>query len=259
MNKIKSFFLLTIISAVVNPLSAQNLDSLLGVWNNKSQPDSNRVQAYKDYVWYGYIDSKPDSAAILAEALHDYAKKHKYPKASASGYGLQGHAHYLLGNYPRALEYHEKSLAIREEIGDKESIANSLFAIGTIYFGQGDYPRALECFKKALAIREEIGDKLNTANMLGNIGNNYYFLADYPRALEYLKKGLAVHEEIGNKDGIAHVLAGIGIIYLSQVDYPRALEYLEKARSINEETGNKPFLAGNLGKLSLLRRGISAR
>jgi adenylate cyclase len=226
-----------------------NLDSLLGVWNNKSQPDSNRVQAYNDYVWYGYIDSKPDSAAILAEALHAYAKKHKYPKASAKGYGLQGHANHRQGNYPLALEYHQKSLAIREEIGDKKDIASSLNAIGIIYFGQGDYPRVLGYLEKTLVIQEEIGDKNGMANSLGNIGTIYLNQSNYPRALEYFKKGLAIHEEIGNKNGMAHVLNGIGLIYHSQADYPRALKYWRKARAINEATGNKPSLTQNLGNI----------
>ena len=124
--------------------NAQNLDSLLGVWNNKSQPDSNRVQAYKDYIWKGYLFSKPDSAAILAEALHGYAKKHKYPKASATGYNLQGIANAVQGNHPRALEYYEKCLAINEEFGDKNGIADNLGNIGNIYYLQY-CPGCLRC------------------------------------------------------------------------------------------------------------------
>ena len=44
------------------------------------------------------------------------------------------------GNYTRAMEYHEKSLAIEEEIGNKQGVANSLTYIGEIYFNQGNYP-----------------------------------------------------------------------------------------------------------------------
>lgn len=85
-------------------VSAQtNLDSLLRVWNNKSQPDSIRVEAYKGYIQYGYLYSKPDSAEVMTEALNIYAKKYQYPKASTNGYNIQGLANWIRGNYPYEL------------------------------------------------------------------------------------------------------------------------------------------------------------
>jgi hypothetical protein len=51
---------------------AQKLDSLWHVWQDQEQPDSSRVQAYYDYIWNGFLYSHPDSAFMLAEALHDY-------------------------------------------------------------------------------------------------------------------------------------------------------------------------------------------
>ncbi|MEZ4687766.1 MAG: tetratricopeptide repeat protein [Bacteroidia bacterium] len=51
------------------------------------------------------------------------------------------------GNYPRALEYYQNSLAIKEELGDQKGIAGGLVNIGIIYYGQGNYPRALEYYK----------------------------------------------------------------------------------------------------------------
>jgi hypothetical protein len=54
------------------PAQAQKLDSLWHVWQDQEQPDSSRVQAYYDYIWNGFLYSHPDSAFMLAEALHDY-------------------------------------------------------------------------------------------------------------------------------------------------------------------------------------------
>ncbi len=54
--------------------NAQNLDSLLGVWNDQSQPDSNRVNAYYDYIWQGHLFSNPDTVEVLTKALHQYSQ-----------------------------------------------------------------------------------------------------------------------------------------------------------------------------------------
>lgn len=227
-------------------VAAQNLDSLYTVWQDPSEPDSSRVTAYNKYIWNGHLFSRPDSAAVLAEALHIYAKAHNYPKAAATGYNLQGIANHTLGNYPRALEYFEMSLEIREELGDKHGVAFSLNNMGNIYAGQGNYLRALKYYEKALAIQEELGDKHGIANSLGNIGIIYKTQGNFPRALEYNEKALAIEEEIEHNWCIASSLGNIGIIYKDQGNYPRALEYYEKSLALNEELGDKQGIALNL-------------
>ncbi|MCB9343408.1 MAG: tetratricopeptide repeat protein [Lewinellaceae bacterium] len=233
----KETFLFIIISMLGLSLKAQNPDSLYALWQDQTQADSMRVQAYEDYISNEYLYSWPDTAAILAEALHAYAKKQHYPKASATGYNLQGIANYVQGNYPQALEYFQKSLAIKEELGDKMGIAKNLNNIGLIYMNQGNTPRALEYLQKSQAIKEELGDKKGIAVILNNIGLIYHDQGNYPRALEYYQKSQAIKEELGDKKGIAGGLVNIGIIYYSQGNYPRALEDYQKSLTIFEELG----------------------
>lgn len=180
---------------------AQNLDSLYSVWQDQSQTDSNRVTAYIYYIFKGYLFSRPDTAVILADALHTFAKAQQYPKASAKAYNLQGIANDVQGSYPRALEFYQKSLVIYEEIGDKNGISSSLGNMGSIYIYQGNYPLALEYYQKSLAIQEEIGDKTGIASSMGNIGSIYIYQDNNPRALEYYQKSLAIKEEIRLPDG----------------------------------------------------------
>jgi len=156
------------------------------------------------------------------------------------------------GNYPRALEYYIKGLAIREESGDKNGIAVSLSNIGKIYSDQDDYPRALEYYEKCLAISEEIGNKFGIANSLNNIGSNYSNQGNYPLGLEYHEKSLAVYEEIEDKRGIALSLSNIGVIYSNQGNYPRALEYHEKSLAVSEEIGDKFSISASLNYIGLL-------
>jgi adenylate cyclase len=234
-------------------VSAQtNLDSLLRVWNNKSQPDSIRVEAYKDYIQYGYLYSKPDSAALLAEALQIYAKQYKYPMASGHGYRLQGAASEVMGNFTLALQFLEKSLAIEYKINNKKGIAGSLHNIGNIYHRQGDYPVALEYYQKARVVNQEQGNKKWLLFNLQGIGQIYIDQGNYPRALEHFQECIEIQEELGNKQGLKSNLNNMGIIYFQQGNYPKALEYFEKTLRVNEELGDEMGIAGVLGNIGMI-------
>ncbi len=245
-----------LIFAIVLGLStsaqAQYLDSLYTVWKDQRQPDSIRVAAYTEYIWDGYLDSQPDTAAILAEALHVFAEARNYPGASAKGYNLQGIAYHNQGDYLNALAFYQKCLAINERIGDQKGIAGSLNNIGLIYREQGNNLRALEYYQRSLAIFEVIGEKKGLGNSLNNIGNIYGSQRNYPRALEYYTRSLAVREEMRDDRRIAASLNNFGVIYEEQGDTARALEYYRKSLAVSERTGDKNGMAASLNNIGVI-------
>ena len=103
------------------------------------------------------------------------------------------------GDYPKALEYHLKALAIREKaLGqDHPDVAMSYNNIGIVYSYQGDYPRSLEYHLKALSIWEKVLGQghPNVATSYNNIGSVYYNQGDNPKALECFLKALAIWEK----------------------------------------------------------------
>ncbi|MBK8658484.1 MAG: tetratricopeptide repeat protein [Bacteroidetes bacterium] len=163
----------------------------------------------------------------------------------AADTGNIGQVHINLSDFPRALEYHTRSLAINEEIGNKAGVAANSANIGIVYGNLSDLPRALEYMTKALTINEEVGNKLGVAMATGNIGNVYNGIPDYPRALEFYSKALAMDEDIGHKIGVARNTGNIGNVHYSLSNYPLALEYLTKALALTEEIGNKNGVANN--------------
>jgi adenylate cyclase len=225
---------------------AQNLDSIYTLWQDASQTDSARVANYVQFIRDGYLYSDPDSAILLAEALHSFARLRNYPRAAAEGYVKQGIANTVLGNYPRALSCFEKALVLMEKTENEQGVATCMNSIGNIHFEQGNYTLALEYYQKTLAIDEALGDKQNIASDLNNIGSIYADQADYPRALEFFEKAMAIHEEIGNQLGIAYSLNNIGIISSYQGNFNRALEYQQKSLAIREEYEDEQGIAYTL-------------
>jgi len=116
-------------------------------------------------------------------------------------------------------------------------------------FGKSEFPEALSYFSKSLALAIQVDDKSNAAKALNNMGVIYWYLSDFPKAIEHYFKAMQMHEQLGNKDEVAIALGNIGIVYNSQGDYAKALEYMIKGNAIDEELGNQTGIASNLGNI----------
>jgi tetratricopeptide (TPR) repeat protein len=66
-----------------------------------------------------------------------------------------------------------------------------------VYSEQGDYAKALECYNKSLAIREKVLglEHPSVATTYNNIGIVNRCQGDYAKALEYFGKSLAIREK----------------------------------------------------------------
>ena len=157
--------------------SAVNLDSLWGVWNDKTQSDTNRLKAMDKIAFRGYLFSQPDSAFYFAQMEYDLAEAIGNKKYMAAALYTQGVSFYFQSDYVKAIDHYTRSLKISEELEDKSGIANSLNNIGLIYQNQGSYDKSLSYYQQSLEIKEEIGDKKGIATSLNNIGIVFYYIA----------------------------------------------------------------------------------
>ena len=96
--------------------------------------------------------------------------------------------------------YSTRSLKIKEEIGDKSGIVQSLLNIGLVYQKKGEYDKALDYYSRSLKIFEELGDKMGMGYSLINIGIVCLKKAVYDKAAEHLEKSIAIQMEIENKE-----------------------------------------------------------
>ncbi|MDC8003709.1 adenylate/guanylate cyclase domain-containing protein [Aureisphaera galaxeae] len=236
----KKYSLLVGFLLLWNLVGAQTpLDSLLTVWEDTARPDSVRIYAYRDYIWDGYLYSKPDSALVLSDSLYEFSMASGYKKGIASVLNMQGFTHFMQGDYIKALSHHQRSLKIRKEIGDKRGIASSLNNIGLIYVERNNYTKALNHYMQSLKIKEEIGDKRGISVTLNNIGSIYNNQEAYDKALDCYKRSMAIKEEIGDQRGIAVSLVNIGQIYSQQGDQTSALDYYGRALEMAESMSDK--------------------
>ena len=57
-----------------------------------------------------------------------------------------GNAYHSLGDFQRAIEYHEKHLSIAKDVGDKAGEGSAYGNLGNAYYSLGDFQPALECY-----------------------------------------------------------------------------------------------------------------
>jgi len=145
-----------------------------------------------------------------------------------------------------AADYHERSLRIREELGSKPDIAASFNNLGNIYVLKGEMERALEYHERSLKIREELGNKQGIAMSLLNVGSIEQKIGNLTKALEYYRRSLETYEELGIGYMIALALNNIGSVYQMKGDLDQALEYHRRSLGIREELGLKQELALSL-------------
>ena len=226
-----------------NSKAQVNLDSLWGVWNDKTQPDTSRLKAMKSIAWDGYLFSQPDSAFYFAQMGYDLAEARNNKKWMAILLNTQGVSFYIRGDYESSFDYYNNSLKISEKNKDKQCIASSLSNIGIIYDIQGDFAKAIDYYTRSLKIREEFGDNNGIADCLNNIGVIYRQQGETTKAIDYFKRSLKIKEQIGNQNDIALLLMNIGNIYKMQGNAQKAMDYYTRSLKLKEKIGDKKGIA----------------
>lgn len=247
-------------------------DSLWNVWTNNAQHDTARLEAIKKFAWEGYLFSLPDSAFYFAQLEYDFATKRNLKKYQADALNTQGASFFIKTDYAKSIEYHTRSLKIREEINDKKGIAASLGNIGNIFKDQGDatnnrkekgilYNNAIKYHNKGLKIKQQINDQLGIAASLSNLGIAYrslgYIETDtiqkenfYKQALSCQEKSLEIQQSSSNLRAIANNHSNIGMVYtsLSEIEknknkrnefYKKSIDSFIKSLEIFQKIGNQ--------------------
>ncbi|MCC6282518.1 MAG: tetratricopeptide repeat protein, partial [Saprospiraceae bacterium] len=254
----KKAYLLVFLSVATRVLVAQvNTDSLWGVWNDTSRPDTTRLWAIQHMAW-NIMFTDPDSGAVLAKLELDFAEKRGDKWWQGKALNVIGTTYNLKGEYAAALAGYQKALVAMTEATEvgaadqKRGIAAICSNMGLIYRSMGDGSKALEYFQKDLALQEERGDQEGVANAYNNIGNVYDDQSNNARALEYYQKGLALQQALNDEPGIATSCNNIGNVYLNQGAHDQALEFYNKALDLRRKLKDQRGIAIALANIGLV-------
>ncbi|MCA9648437.1 MAG: serine/threonine protein kinase [Myxococcales bacterium] len=176
------------------------------------------------------------------------------PAVEADVLNASGVVLFRQGVLDRALSYHQRALAIREqELGpDHPDVAHSLNNIGLVLFRQRELDQALVHHRRALAIREQgLGPHHpHVAYSLSNIGSVLIEKGELDEALAHYQRALTIREEGLGPDHpeVAGMLAKTATLLLARGELPRARAYHRRALEIRERSlgPNHPDVATSL-------------
>jgi tetratricopeptide (TPR) repeat protein len=191
--------------------------SLLYIKSIKHIPKSDRNSKFQNIEAF-HIEEESDLASTFFNSL--------------------GQQFSFVGNYEKAVEYHEKSLAIRLKVHRDQHplIGVSYNNLGSVWGKKGEYDKAIEYHEKSLAIRLKVyGDQHSSIGIsYNNLGLAWREKGEYEKAIEYYEKSLAIRFKIqGNHHpSIAVIYNNLGSAWRNIGEYDKALQYLEKSLEI---------------------------
>ena len=154
-------------------------------------------------------------------------------------YNRIGLAYFNKGEYDKAIEYDEKSLALYLGAGgpDDPNVALNYNNIGLAYTQKGEYDKAIGYFEKTLALYFKIlgPEHPEVATTYNQLGLAYFKTGEYDRAVECNEKALAIrlkafdpeHPYVGMSYG------NLGSLYAKKGMTAKAMDYLLKAKEIH--------------------------
>jgi CHAT domain-containing protein len=157
------------------------------------------------------------------------SKEIKDRRGEGKALGDMGIVYHALGEYDQAIAYEEQRLSISQEIKDRRGEGQALSNLGIIYHTLGDYNKVIEYQQQYLTISREIKNPLGEEQALGNLGGAYYFLGDYPKAIDFYEKSLAIAWNIRESQMANKIRSNLGLVYFQMKDYKKAMELYERA------------------------------
>ncbi|MFM7855089.1 MAG: tetratricopeptide repeat protein, partial [Flammeovirgaceae bacterium] len=168
---------------------------------------------------YALMDlGKNEEAVKVLSSILDIAERNQWrdPKIKTHIKFIlnnAGLAHNHLGNYDKALQYHYRSLLLREQEGDKKSISTALNNLGNVFSYLKDYKKAIEYFQQAIDMKKEIGDRSNLDRILINLGTSYSNIEEFKSAIDKFNEGFAVCHPNCTDNTRRDGLLGLGSAY----------------------------------------------
>lgn len=140
-----------------------------------------------------------------------------------------------------------------EEQGDAKSINSILNNLSVLYNSNGDYDRALEYNLELIKNAISQDDKVNLASGYSNRAINLHEKGREDSVLIYQLKALKLYHQLNDKNNIARQSSNIGAIYRRQKKFTEAESYLAAALEMYEEIGQVKPQSNVLVSLGRLR------
>jgi len=194
----------------------------------------------EDWLWLRFRHEASAQWSEALRVLEELWREDLPPSLEGTLANDLGLLYHAKGEWERAIEYLERSLAILEKEGNEVEMANTYNSLGSVYQNKGEWERAIEYYERSLAIDEKVGDEHGMAPTLNNLGLVYQARGEWEQAIECYERSLAIREKMGDERGMAISCNNMAMLYRDQGWLEEAIPLIEKSLQILERIGDKP-------------------
>ncbi len=145
-----------------------------------------------------------------------------------------------------ALKHFEHSLALREELGIKHEIAESLGRmVWILCIFKGELDRALKYAERGLTLTKESNKTYYIAESLYAMALVQSFKGELDHSIRFFEQSFELFKELNNKMRMADARHNLCIDYKKRGELDRALECIEQSMTLNRELGRFKLLTSN--------------
>ncbi|MES2762832.1 MAG: tetratricopeptide repeat protein [Bacteroidota bacterium] len=215
-------------------LNAINRDSLWNVFNDKTLPDTIRIDACDELRMF-YDESNADSSLIVSKIMFEFSKGMKIEKWHARAFFGLGYSYFGVGKYRDAITYYEGAIAIYKKIKRNSGLANCYNNIGLAHLRMGEYEQAFDIYLKAQNLYHMIKDTTKKAQIINQLAMVRDYQGRWMESLDLYYEALKVFEDSKNKYGQSVILLNIATIYDQMKDEKKAHEILIRSLNLKKE------------------------
>jgi two-component system NarL family sensor kinase len=192
-----------------------------------------------------------DSSAIFinrALLIKAFANNHEF---LAHCFTTRGQIFRRKKQLEQSVQAYLQAIVHFEKDNNKDGVAECYTGIAILYVGKPDYNQAINYHNKALKIRRELGLTLEESMTLGNIGIVKMRQKKYKEALAYHYLSLKVIEKLNDPARTAFIYNDLGATYLALKQPLKAIPLLQKSIKIRNEINEiveLPYTLNYLGE-----------
>jgi tetratricopeptide (TPR) repeat protein len=156
------------------------------------------------------------------------------------------------GRLGEAEDWYTKSLAIKEDLGNRPGMAVTYHNLGAIVQDRGRLEEAEDWYTKSLAIEEDLGNRLGMAGSYHQLGVVAQERGRLEEAEDWYTKALAIEEDLGNRPYMASSYHELGRVAQKRGRLEEAEDWYTKALAIDADLGDRMAMAKTLAQTGLL-------
>jgi tetratricopeptide (TPR) repeat protein len=163
-----------------------------------------------------------------------------------------GSVYQAKGEWDKAIDYYQRSLAIHEKLGDEHGMSIIFNNLGSVYQAKGEWDKAIDYYQRSLEIKEKAEDEHGIASTFNNLGSVYQAKGEWDKAIEYHRRSLAIGEKIGDEHGMASTFNNLGEVYRVKGEWDKAIDYCQRSLEITQKIGDEYMIGRTFNNLGLV-------